>query len=81
MVMSRKKEKVFVRPYWDCFLYSEGERENSFLNILEKANWSSKPKESAIIEIGKSVVFKRDWAFSVSYTHLDVYKRQVQFVF
>ena len=37
--------------------------ENSFLKVREKANWSSNPREEAIIEIESSVVIKRLRAF------------------
>ena len=41
----------------------EGEIENSFLKVREKANWSSNPNEEAIMEIEISVVIKRLRAF------------------
>lgn len=44
-------------------LYIEGEIENSFLKVREKANWSSNPNEEAIMEIESSVVIKRLRAF------------------
>lgn len=47
------------------FRYSDGEICISFLNVLEKASWSSKPKELAITDTDNSVVVKSLQAFFI----------------